>query len=424
MQHGIGFREIDPSQDARLMAFTEQRHGALLLSALTWTTRTFELTSPWAGGLRFIGAEAQCPRTPEIVPIATKFNLAGGGLALEDAFASCLGECIERLSQVEHAGDIVATLPLADADPVTAAVKELASRHMQATGVEHSSPLDWIAGTELGSGKRRLVPADWVLRRAKPGPLFDIATALSTGAAAGPTPTEAAVRGLLELVERDAAAQWWLAGRRGRTLCLENLAGGAVTDYVRQLRQGCRRRLTWLIDITSDLGIPVAAAVSVAENGRAFACAMAARTTIGEAAQAAILELCQIELGLALSLMRRSERGEEALSEDDRRTLVRSTGIDADRCELIHGIGAPLAHAAVPAVDTGATLAAIADAFARQEIEAVLIDLTRPIFGLPVSRAFAPALQLMPTRLQTARLETAGRTYGGGERWTDGIALM
>src|SRR5689334_7480669 len=93
MQDAIGFREIDASRDARLKALTDTRHGALLLSAAAWTTRTFELSSPWAAGLRFVGAEAQSPSAPGIVPVATKFNLAGGGLTFEDAFASCLGEC-------------------------------------------------------------------------------------------------------------------------------------------------------------------------------------------------------------------------------------------------------------------------------------------------------------------------------------------
>jgi ribosomal protein S12 methylthiotransferase accessory factor len=424
MQDAIGFREIDASRDARLMALTDTRHGALLLSAAAWTTRTFELSSPWAAGLRFVGAEAHCPSAPGIVPVATKFNLAGGGLTFEDAFASCLGECIERLSQIEHAGDIAASLGLHDADLVTPAAKELASRHLQRNGVSDRCALDWVLGTELGSGKPRLVPADWVLRRAEPGPLFDAATALSTGAAAAPTPAESAVRGLLELIERDAAAQWWIAGRRGRALRLEDFASSSIADTLRQLRQGCRRRLTWLIDITSDLGIPVAAAVSVAEDGRAFACGLAARTAISEAARAAVLELCQIELGLVLSLMRAAERGGEALSEDDRQILARSTGIDAAGCELIHGTGTPLPHAAVPVADGETTLATIADAFARQQVEAVLIDLTRPTFGVPVSRAFAPALQLMPSGLHTVRLETAHRQYGGGERWTQGIPLM
>jgi ribosomal protein S12 methylthiotransferase accessory factor len=205
---------------------------------------------------------------------------------------------------------------------------------------------------------------------------------------------------------------------------LEDFAGSSIADTLRQLRQGCRRRLTWLIDITSDLGIPVAAAVSVAEDGRAFACGLAARTAISEAARAAVLELCQIELGLILSLMRAAERGGEALSEDDRHLLARSTGIDAAGCELIHGMGTPLPHAAVPVADGETTLATIADAFARQQVEAVLIDLTRPRFGVPVSRAFAPALQLMPSGLHTVRLETAHRQYGGGERWTQGIPLM
>src|SRR5262245_22880939 len=307
MQDEIGFREINPLTDSALLAACATQQGAFLANAAACTTRMFELSSPWAAGLRFVGAVAQCPQGSDIVPVATKFNLAGSGLTFEEALASCLGECVERLSQIEHVGDIVERRSLHDADAVPPALRELMARQLDASGIDCGSSLEWLAGCALGSGERRLVPADWVLRRAHPGPLFDRATALSTGAAAGRTFADAAVRGLLELVERDAAAQWWIAGCRGRPFALEELAGEAFSARVRELRRGCRQRSTWLLDITSELGIPVAAAVSVARDGRSFACGIAARTAMEAAAQAAVLELCQAELGVLLSLTRRRQ---------------------------------------------------------------------------------------------------------------------
>jgi ribosomal protein S12 methylthiotransferase accessory factor len=422
MQNELGFREINPLTDPALIAARETQQGALLSNAATCTTRIFELSSPWAAGLRFVGAVAQCPPASDIVPVTTKFNLAGSGLTFEEALASCLGECVERLSQIEHAGDIVERRSLHDANAVAPALRELMLRHLDATGIDRGSPLDWLAGRALGSGERRLIPADWVLRRAQPGPLFDRATALSTGTAAGRTFADAAVRGLLELVERDAAAQWWIAGRRGRPFSLEELAGG--TAYLRELRRGCRQRSTWLLDITSGLGIPVAAAISVAANGHSFACGIAARTAMEAAGQAAVLELCQAELGVVLSLTRRAQRGDQCLGEEDRRILARAIEIDAARCELLHASGGPLQHVDPGATDAEASLAAIADVFARHRLEAILVDLTRPRFTTPVVRAIAPDLQLLPSSLQTPRLRAARERHGGGEPWTQGIALL
>ena len=424
MQDEIGFREINPMADTGLTA--AKQHGALLSDIAQYTTRMFELSSPLAQGLRFVGAVAQCPQAADIVRIASHFNLAGSGLTLEEALASCLGECVERLSQIEHVGDIVERRSLYDADAaaVAPALRDLMVRHLDATGVDRQSSLDWLAGRALGSGERRLIPADWVLRRSHPGPLFDPATALSTGAAAGQTFADAALRGLLELVERDAAAQWWIAGCRGRPFALEELAGEAFSARVRELRRGCRQRSTWLLDITSELGIPVAAAVSVARDGRSFACGIAARTAMEVAAQAAVLELCQAELGVLLSLTRRRQCDEGRMSEEDRRTLARSMTIDAGRCELLHAIGAPLQHAVAVETDAEAGLAAIAEVFARHHLEAVLVDLTRPLFAVPVVRAIAPDLQLLPSSMQTPRLRAALGRHGGGERWTEGIPLM
>ncbi|MDX2203173.1 MAG: YcaO-like family protein [Hyphomicrobiaceae bacterium] len=422
----IELREIDLSGDKHLEAVAVERHGAALLGASAFLTRLFQLSSPWAPGLCFVGAEATCPNVPGLAPISTRLHLAGGGLELADALGGCLGECVERLSLIEHDGDVVSTATHDNAGPLAPALHELIKGHADRLGASHDVPFDWIAGRCLHSDDLRLVPADWVLRRARPGPLFDAPTALSTGAAAARSFADAAARGLLELVERDAAAQWWLGGRRARPLTLEALSNGRVAEQVNQLRQGSRERATWLLDITTDLAIPVVAAVSVdAGDGRGFACGLASDLQLSDAAAKALLELCQIELGLQLSLMRHRERGGDRLSEEDRRVLARAAALDAARCELLHATGSPIRHApAMTGADAESRLKTIAQAFAHHDIEAVLVDLTRPEFSVPVARALAPSLQLMPSRLDTSRLVAARSLHGGGERWTNGISLM
>jgi hypothetical protein len=69
-------------------------------------------------------------------------------------------------------------------------------------------------------------------------------------------------------------------------------------------------------------------------------------------------------------------------------------------------------------------LAAVRDVFARSNIEAVLVDLTRPETGIPVVHAVAPALQIMPGDWTTERLHHVLEGTGGGRRWTNGAALF
>jgi ribosomal protein S12 methylthiotransferase accessory factor len=66
----------------------------------------------------------------------------------------------------------------------------------------------------------------------------------------------------------------------------------------------------------------------------------------------------------------------------------------------------------------------ILGALHRIGIEAALVDLTRAEFGIPVVRAVAPALQLMPSALVTDRLRREIAASGGGARHTGGIPLI
>jgi ribosomal protein S12 methylthiotransferase accessory factor len=187
------------------------------------------------------------------------------------------------------------------------------------------------------------------------------------------------------------------------------------------LRQDSRRRASWLLDITSDLAIPCVAAVSVDEDGRGFACGLAARLTLKEAVRAAILEMCQMELAFPIALSKKMANGEAALNDTDRRHLARATAIDAGSCELLHPLGPPrrLPQPAVGSED----LAVLRGAFEQHGIEAVLVDLRRPEMDIPVVQAIAPALQLMPCEMCGKRLERVIAATGGGERSTKGIPL-
>jgi ribosomal protein S12 methylthiotransferase accessory factor len=189
------------------------------------------------------------------------------------------------------------------------------------------------------------------------------------------------------------------------------------------LRQGERQRTTWLLDITTDLDIPCIAAVSVDAAGRSPSCGLAARLAPEAAARAAILEMCQMELALPVVEAKRRERGDGALNAADWNHLARATRIDAG-CALLHPLGAPRRERALACRSADDELGRLRAAFAQGSIEAALVELTRPGFGIPVVRAVAPALQPLPADWTTARLHRVRNATGGGEHSTGSVALF
>ena len=76
----------------------------------------------------------------------------------------------------------------------------------------------------------------------------------SNGCAAGNTLEEAIVQGFLELVERDAYAIWWYNRSQRAEVDLDQFDDPYIRDLKAQLAETGRR--LWLLDVTSDLGIP------------------------------------------------------------------------------------------------------------------------------------------------------------------------
>jgi ribosomal protein S12 methylthiotransferase accessory factor len=155
---------------------------------------------------------------------------------------------------------------------------------------------------------------------------------------------------------------------------------------------------------------------------------------------AALLELCQTELAILLAEIKRTELGEGALPAAERLHLERGSSIDANRCALLHPDGVRLGRDGLETEapeaegrdadgrETEAAakveLRAILGALSRSEIEMALVELTRPEFDIPVVRAIAPGLQLMPGGFLTDRLRRTTAEFGGGSGDTGGIPLI
>ena len=82
----------------------------------------------------------------------------------------------------------------------------------------------------------------------------------SNGNAAGSSTEDAILQGFLELVERDAVALWWYNRVRRPGVDL-HAAADPWTEELIEVHRGLGRQV-WALDLTSDLGIPVFAALS------------------------------------------------------------------------------------------------------------------------------------------------------------------
>ncbi|MEH1097966.1 TOMM precursor leader peptide-binding protein [Micromonospora sp. CPCC 205561] len=82
----------------------------------------------------------------------------------------------------------------------------------------------------------------------------------SNGNAAGSSLEDALLQGLLELVERDSVALWWYNRTRAPGVDLDSFADPWI-DELREVYAGLRREV-WVLDVSSDVGIPAMAALS------------------------------------------------------------------------------------------------------------------------------------------------------------------
>jgi ribosomal protein S12 methylthiotransferase accessory factor len=226
------------------------------------------------------------------------------------------------------------------------------------------------------------------------------------------------------LIERDAASLWWRGGQRARSIPPQHPAVAMADGLLQKLRRGgAAPRRTWLLDITTDIGVPSVAAVSCRADGSGFAFGLAARPTLEAAVRSATLEMCQGELADVIVAAKRSERGEAALNAQDRIHLQRSA-INADQCRLLQPVAEQAAHLPIRATEASAIFELIVERLNQSGIDTFCIDLTRERFAVPVIRVIAPGLQLEPSDVVTPRLQDMIARTGGGAIYTGGISLI
>jgi ribosomal protein S12 methylthiotransferase accessory factor len=254
--------------------------------------------------------------------------------------------------------------------------------------------VDWTPVWSLTHGRRRLLPTDLLYYGGStPGTAAD-----SNGTAAGTCLEDAVLQALFELVERDALAQWWYNRLRLPAVDL----GSTGDPWVTQLRQVHAElgREVWALDLTSDLGIPVVAALSrcvVPGAPEAVAMGFGAHTDGPLALRRALTELNQV---MPLALDPATSAGDP-----DLRAWWASGSVAANPY-LLPDPAEPVRR--LPSDGRPAPLDehvhALVERLRGHDLEVLVLDQTRPDLGVCVVRVVVPGLRSPWARFAPGRL--------------------
>lgn len=418
----------DPTEPAgRFLAYLAEgaedelagdRDLARLIGVAARLERLFELSLPDAPGLFCFGAEV----APDVFggSFGGRGSVSGVGETRLEAFRACVGGAVEYLSQFETTQAPcsepreAAALPAADpsfwSEAESLALGLAPAQVPDAAGgdqkQEAAGQQERVLALDLATGRKGLLPAGLCWRR-REGDAVPFARGL--GVAAGRSFREACRHAALEWIERDAVALWWRGGRRGRAIPVETLCAPQVAGRIARWRAGCQARVSWFLDLTGDLGVPVVAALSVDRQGRRFAYGFAARPNLSAALLAAFTELTQVELADRVVDAKLAEADEKQLNDTDRLHLARRSLVKPD-WEVLQPAEAPASAgreenriAEGPPDDLGDIEPL--SALAKRNFRVLAIDLTRTDPGISVVRVLVPGLQPDPGSLATPRLQ-------------------
>lgn len=240
-----------------------------------------------------------------------------------------------------------------------------------------------------------------------------VAFADSNGNAAGVTRAEACLQGLYELVERDSVAIWWYNRIPRPRFDLSSLSDPWL-DELQEFLSRMGREL-WVLDLTSDLGVPTAAAISRRLEGpqEQIVFGFGAHHDAGIAISRAITEMCQF-LPAALSV---HPDGSAEFPVTDL-TTVRwwQTAHLSDQPYLVPlrsvapvRVGPPEEGAATA---PAARFRALVDLLEQRGYEVLVLDQTRPDIGLSVVKIIVPGLRHFWARFAPGRLFDAPVALG------------
>ncbi|MCY4060276.1 MAG: TOMM precursor leader peptide-binding protein, partial [Gammaproteobacteria bacterium] len=414
-----GSRSVAPE-----VTLARYRHLVSPVSGVvTWLKRTTDEDSPWLH-VHWAGSNlGMRSRSLSSLRRSLRSKSAGKGSTREQSEVSALCEAVERHSGAFH-GDEIRTrkrfAEFAKGEAVHPNDAQLFSESQldNATSIntkghpynivpprlDPHAEIDWTPVWSLTNERHCYLPTSMLYSMAAeqrgPGDLV----ADSNGCAAGNTLEEAILQGFYELVERDAFAIWWYNRLKVPAMDLASFddeylasAAGHYAGYDRDL---------WMLDVTSDVGIPTFVAVSRRPDAPTEDIIYGAGAH-ADPRVAALRAIC--ELNQCLTWLPRPGNSDGRPMIDDPMALWWwRTARLADCSWLAPSADEPLRKAsncpAIESTDTREDVEYCRGLVEARGMEFLVLDQTRPDVGMPVVRVIVPGMRHFWARFAPGRL--------------------
>jgi oxazoline/thiazoline synthase len=339
----------------------------------------------------------------------------GKGSTAEQGEASALMEAIERYCGIFQGDEIrvarrFADFPAGEAIPPNDVLlfsdKQYRGELQSTMGqdvtptpppFDPSAKIEWSPVWSLRDERFKYLPTSLLYFFHAGGSAAGYIHADSNGCAAGNTIEEAIVQGFLELVERDSYAIWWYNRLERPELDLGQFDDPYVRDLKNQLADTGRR--LWVLDITSDLGVPSFVALSHAkQDGHDFV--EYGSGSHFNARVALLRALTEVNQFLSIGLM-----GARNAAPSSHEGITPFYLRD-------HPYLTPNGHAPVGPgrdsnfgrLDKREQVMACVNLVKRQGLDFLVLDQTRPDIEVPVVRVIVPGLRHFYRRFAPGRL--------------------
>ncbi len=397
-----------------------------IVSELTKMETGSDLLHVYTAGHNFAMSR---PRELSRIRRGLRTESAGKGMSDRQARASALGEAIERYSGVWQGDEacVLSSFRALGADAVHLDTLQHFSeeqfQHRESWRARKRSfewvpdPFDetqeisWTPVWSMSEDRHKYVPTSYLYYDfpVPPGPIY--ARANSNGNAAGSSREDAILQGFFELVERDSVAMWWYNRVRRPAIALDQFVDPYFSRW--QEHYDSVGRQAWVLDLTSDLGIPVAAAISRQPDGPTedILFGFGAHFDPAIAVSRALTEMNQFLAGL----MEFRAEGESSAPDE---AWWKIASLESQPYLAPEGVSELSAHA-LPHRQGGSDL--LSDVLAVRRIveergmEMLVLDQTRPDIGLPVVKVMVPGLRSMWPQYAPGRVFDVPVTLG----WTE-----
>ena len=415
-----GARTVAPE-----VTLAKYRHLVSPVSGVvTWLRRTSDEADPWLH-VHWAGSNPGLrSRSLSSLRRSLRSKSAGKGSTREQSRVSALCEAVERHSGALSGDEIRIRRRFVELAKGEEAVHpneaQLFSNHqldnaksINAKGhpynvvpprLDPDAEIDWTPVWSLTQCRHRYLPTSMLysMPAEERGPSDLVAD--SNGCAAGNTLEEAILQGFYELAERDAFAIWWYNRLRVSAVDLSSFDDGYLASAAHHY--ACYERDLWMLDVTSDIGIPAFVALSRRPDAESEDIIYGAGAH-ADPRIAALRAIC--ELNQCLTWLPDPAKGAGRPTIDDPLALWWwKTARLADCSWLAPAAGEPLRKASrYPVVESTDTREDVEHCRALVEargMEFLVLDQTRPDIGMPVARVIVPGMRHFWARFAPGRL--------------------